>query len=145
MKSVKGRPTKYDPMYCEKIIEFFDVSAQQTVYKRPYFPDGQIKSEDPVILPAPLPTFQKFADLIGVHVDTLHEWYREYKDFSEAYARAKQLQESIWLVNGMSGLYNAQFAQFFGKNCLGYKDRHDVDVETAVRYELPARLMELID
>ena len=27
----------------------------------------------------------------------------------------------------MSGLYNAQFAQFFGKNCLGYKDKQEIE------------------
>jgi hypothetical protein len=41
--------------------------------------------------------------------------------------RAKQLQEKIWLTNGMNNLYNSQFAQFFGKNCLGYKDKQEVE------------------
>jgi hypothetical protein len=78
---------------------------------------------------AMLPTFQSFADKIGVHIDTLHEWKKVHATFSEAYARAKQLQEHIWLVNGMNNLYNSQFAQFFGKNCLGYKDKTEIDAK----------------
>ena len=123
-----GRPTKYKPEYCESIINYFTVQPQQTVYKKTYFADGQLKSEEPIVLPEQLPTFQKFADMLGVTVSTLWEWDKGYKEFSKAYARAKQLQEHIWLVNGMSNLYNAQFAQFFGKNCLGYKDKTEQEV-----------------
>jgi hypothetical protein len=123
-----GQPTKYRPEYCEQIIEYFTVQPQQTVYKKTYYADGGLKSEEPVVLPEQLPTFQKFADTIGVVVSTLWEWEKEHIEFSKAYARAKQLQEHIWLVNGMSNLYNAQFAQFFGKNCLGYKDKTETEI-----------------
>lgn len=123
-----GRPTKYDDKYCDMIIEYFTVQPQQTVYKKTYFADGQLKSEEPIVLPEQLPTFQKFADSISVTVSTLWEWEKEFEEFSKAYARAKQLQEHVWLVNGMSNLYNSQFAQFFGKNCLGYKDKQDIEL-----------------
>ena len=121
-----GQPTKYRPEYCDLIIEHFTIMPQQTVYKRTYFPDGTVKSEDPVLLPEQFPTFEKFADSIGVHKDTMYQWGKEYKEFSDSLARAKQLQEHIWLVNGMSNLYNSQFAQFFGKNCLGYSDKQEI-------------------
>lgn len=122
-----ARPTKYKKEYCDALVRFFTVLPAQTVYERTYFADGGIKSEKPIVLAADLPTFQAFAESIGVHVDTLHEWREQHKEFSEAYMRAKQLQESIWLINGMSGRYNAQFAQFFGKNCLGYTDKSEVE------------------
>lgn len=126
-----GRPTDYKVEYCDMIIEHFTIQPQQTVYKKTYYADGAIKSEEPVILPEQFPTFQKFADTIGVTVSTLWEWEKKYDEFSKAYARAKQLQENIWLVNGMSNLYNSQFAQFFGKNCLGYKDRTETELTGA--------------
>lgn len=128
MAHAGGRPTEYKEEYCEMIIQYFSVEPQQTVYKKTYYANGQLKSEEPVTLAEQIPTFQKFADSIGVHVDTLHEWKKTYKEFSESYARAKQLQEGIWLINGMSGLYNSQFAQFFGKNCLGYKDKSETEL-----------------
>ena len=28
----------------------------------------------------------------------------------------------------MGNLYNSQFAQFFGKNCLGYKDKTETEI-----------------
>ncbi len=122
-----GRPTKYKPEYCQQIIDYFSVQPQQTVYKKEYFKDGTIKSEVPITLPAQFPTFQGFAQEIGVNTSTLYEWVNEYKEFSESFTRAKEIQEKIWLINSMGNLYNSQFAQFFGKNCLGYKDKTEIE------------------
>lgn len=97
------------------------------MYKEEYFNNGEIKSKTPIITATEFPTFQGFANEINVNTDTLHEWKKEHKEFSEAYTHAKELQEKIWLVNAMGGLYNAQFAQFFGKNCLGYKDKQELE------------------
>jgi hypothetical protein len=121
-----GRPTDYDPKYCDEIIEYFRREPTTTLYKREFYKDGTIKSEIPILTAAQLPTFEKFADEIGVHRDTLNEWTKKHKEFSDAYAHAKKLQEHIWVVNGLGGLYNAQFAQFYGKNCLGYKDQQEI-------------------
>lgn len=136
-----GSPTKYKTEYCEMLVDFFRVQPQILKKKRTYFADGQLKSEEEYPIASELPTFQSFADKIGVHVDTLHEWKNKHEEFSEAYARAKQLQEHIWLVNSMGNLYNAQFAQFFGKNCLGYKDKTEVE-STNTNYDVGSDQME---
>lgn len=122
-----GRPTKYNKKYCKEIIEYFDKPPQSCIYKEEYFNNGTLKSKTPIIVAEEFPTFQGFASKIEVNIDTLHEWKEKYAEFSEAYTRAKELQEKIWLVNAMGGLYNAQFAQFFGKNCLGYKDKQELE------------------
>jgi len=126
-KNKGGAPTKYKKEYCKKIVEYFRIPPTRTEYKEEYFNDGSLKSKVPVIIANEFPTFQGFADTIGVHYDTLKEWCDVHEEFSEAYTRAKRLQEKIWLQNAMSGLYNAQFAQFFGKNCLGYRDKQEIE------------------
>ena len=123
-----GRPTKYDPKFCDLIIEYFSVPPTNIIYRTEYNRDGSVKCEVPVVMPAELPTYQGFAHSIDVHIDTLIEWTKVHPEFSDAYARAKQLQEQIWLVNSLENRYNAQFAMFFGKNCLGYKDRAEVEI-----------------
>lgn len=130
-----GAPSKYKKKFCEEIIDYFSVPPQRTEYKREYFQNGELKSEVPILTANEFPTFQGFADSIGVHIDTLHEWKEKYPEFSEAYMRAKQLQEKIWLVNGMQNLYNSQFAQFFGKNCLGYTDKTEVSHTGNIKLE----------
>ena len=122
-----GRPTKYKKEYCKDIVEYFNKEPQNCMYKEEYFQNGKLKSKIPVVIANAFPTFQEFANKIGVNIDTLHEWKNKHEEFSVAYTRAKELQERIWLVNSMSNLYNAQFAQFFGKNCLGYKDKQEIE------------------
>lgn len=126
-KNKGGAPTKYKEEYCEEIVKYFRVPPEIVDYKREYYQNGNLKSEYPIVRGNEFPTFQGFADKIGVHYDTLKEWCSIHEEFSEAYMRAKQLQEKIWLTNGMNNLYNSQFAQFFGKNCLGYKDKQEVE------------------
>jgi hypothetical protein len=147
-----GRPTKYKEEYCDMLIEHFRVQPQIMRSKETYYADGTLKSKEEYPIAAELPTFQNFADKIDVNTDTLNEWTKKHEEFSDAYARAKQLQEHIWLVNGMSNLYNAQFAQFFGKNCLGYKDKTETestnlnlnkDVSSLSDQELEAELNSL--
>ena len=133
-KHVGGRPTKYEEEYCESIIEYFNKPPYKTEYKEEYFSDGSIKSRVPVVIATEFPTFQGYANSINVHIDTMLEWCKKYNEFSESYKRAKQLQEKIWLINGMQNLYNAQFAQFFGKNCLGYKDKQE-NLNIGMKYE----------
>jgi hypothetical protein len=141
-----GRPTEYKPEYCDQIIEYFSVQPFHEMYKEEFFKDGTLKSRTPTLIANEFPTFQGFADSIGVHVDTLHEWKKVNKEFSEAYARAKDIQEKIWLVNGMQNLYNAQFAQFFGKNCLGYSDKYEIEAkqEAPDLEQLDARIQQLL-
>jgi hypothetical protein len=142
----KGRPSKYKEEYCDQIIEYFQKEPITCLYKEEYFKDGEIKSKSPIITANEFPTFQGFANKISVNGDTLVEWAKVNTGFSAAYARAKELQEHIWLVNGMQGLYNSQFAQFFGKNCLGYKDKTETDVtikKDMTDEERKARIEEL--
>jgi len=110
----------------------------------------------PISFPTDFPTFQGFANSIEVNGDTLVEWSKIHQDFSAAYSRAKELQEHIWLTNGMNNLYNSQFAQFFGKNCLGYKDKNETEIsgpnggpiQTAQNLsdeELDAKIKQIMD
>lgn len=57
----RGRPTKYDPKYCDQLIAY-------------------------MALPA---SFESFAGEIGVDRDTLYEWRKKHKDFSDAHKKGK--------------------------------------------------------
>jgi len=45
------------------------------------------------------PTFQRRATDIGIHIDTMHEWAKQHKDFSEAKKKCKLIQEAILVEN----------------------------------------------
>lgn len=119
-----GRPTAYRPEYCDDIVTYFNVPAKT---------DGTATE---------FPTVQDFACKIGVTVATLLNWCDKYPDFAQAYALARQKQESILLKNAMDGGYSAQFAKFFAINCFDgrYKDKQDVDLkqDTTISFAITA-------
>lgn len=101
------RPTKYIPAYCDAIVAYFQDCER-------------------------FPTFSGFADSIDVNGDTIVEWAKVHPDFSAAYSRAKTIQDNRLVVGGIENKYNSQFAQFFAKNCLGYKDKTEQDITATI-------------
>lgn len=104
-----GRPSKYDPKYCEEIVKYFSIE--------PYDVWGEKK------VPNDLPLFCGFAASINVSRDTLLEWTKKHDEFSGAYNKCKELQKNILVVNGLLGLYNSGFAQFTAKNITDMEDK----------------------
>jgi hypothetical protein len=116
-----GRPTDYDPKYCEEIIQYFD----QTPY--------EIVSDDKgrsIVNPRPLPTKERFAHSIGVHKDTLVEWSKVHPEFSAAYKKATQLQCEALSNGGLMGAYDKTMAIFLLKNNHGMADKVEQKVTT---------------
>ncbi len=72
-----GAPTKYDPKYCEEIIEHAKHLGG---------------------------TYQSFAIKLGVHSDTIQEWAKVHPDFSVAKKRAGEIQEQVMMKLGMRGM-----------------------------------------
>ena len=131
---------RYRRAFCRQVEEYFSGPAQRVEKKTTYYPDGGVKTEDPIILPSPMPTFQGFAAHIGVSGDVLRIWREEHPEFDRACRRAQMMQEDKWLVNSMAGLYNSSFAQFYGKTALGYSDKA-ASAESAPR-EIEIRVVE---
>ena len=109
-----GRPTKYDPKYCDEIIRFFDVQPYQII-------DGKRVAND-------LPFLIDFAMKIGVCDDTIVEWAKVHPEFSAAYKKAKKMAERMWAINSAYGLYQSPFTIFLGKNVFKWTDKQDIDV-----------------
>lgn len=115
-----GRPTKYEPRYCDEIVAFFSGE----VYEQTLDQNGK-----PIYIPNKFPTMARFAANIGVHRATLLEWCDSHPDFFDAYKEAQSLQEA-WLVEGaMVGAYVSNFSIFTAKNVLGWRDKQP-DEET---------------
>jgi len=121
-----GRPTLYDPKYCQEIIDYFSIPATATLKRK--ITRGKAVIEEEYQAPNPLPLFEDFASSIGVHVDTLQEWKKVHPEFSVAYAHAKQRQKAILIKNGTLGNYQPQFTIFVAKNIAGMSDTQTHDV-----------------
>lgn len=131
----RGRPTNYKPEYCEEIIKFFDIEATREVIL-PHYKNGEISWEDKKILANSLPTIEGFCAKLGIWKKVLHDWVKKHKEFGDAYKRAKELQAQIWQENSLLGLYNPQFSIFFGKNCMGWKDKQEHQIEGELKFNV---------
>lgn len=120
-----GRPTSYDPKYCEDIITFFNRPAFVETTDVYTYKDGTTK-ETMRRLPNVLPTLERFAADLGVARSSLYEWAKVHKEFAEAISVAKEMQKDMIMTNGMLGLYNSPFAIFVAKNVTDMRDSHDV-------------------
>ena|SRR3990167_5653193 len=114
MKHAGGRPSKYDPSFCQKIVDYFSVEPYRVIPKT--------KRE----IPNDLPFLSNFADSIGVNQDTLHEWCKVHPEFSEAFKKAKELQEQFLVINGLRNNFAQPFTIFAMKNMFRWTDRHEV-------------------
>jgi hypothetical protein len=123
-KPGKGRPTKYDPKYCDKLIEFFSGERYKEVQIVTTGKNDYEKIETKQVANE-LPTFEQFAHQIDVNGDTLVEWSKVHEDFSAAYTHAKELQKNFLIQNGMLGLYNPAFTIFVAKNITDMKDMYE--------------------
>jgi hypothetical protein len=125
-----GRPSEYRPEFVAELISYFDIEVQRVVDVDVVDKDGKTRTEQKLVVNT-FPTLTRFAAKIGVTRQTLHDWATEKDqagalkrpEFSYAYARARDAQESLLVEGGMSGVYEPRFAVFATKNLAGWKDQ----------------------
>lgn len=125
VKSRRGRPTKYRPMFCEMIINYFENSNPVVAIVDD--PGGKGGSQTRLET-LRVPTINGFAARIGVNQDTLYEWAAKHEEFSEALARAQALNRAIVEELGLAGRLGKGLAELYFINHLNYKDSRHIDV-----------------
>jgi hypothetical protein len=131
MSAKGGAPSKYDPAYCEQLLQYFSIAPYYTTEKT-IIQNGE-KFKIPVTEANDMPTYAGFACEIGVHRETLINWTKDFPEFFDAYKRAKEYQERFLIINGQKGLINSAFGIFTAKNVLGWKDRQPEEVPTIIQ------------
>ncbi len=130
-----GRPTLYRPEYCQELVEVFDID--------PYWETTKVNQRTGIEITErvanSLPTLAGFARKIGVSRSVLQDWGKRHPDFLYAVTRAKACAEDMLVINGLLGLYNAQFSIFVAKN---YTDLRDVQETKDLTEEKPLRTPE---
>lgn len=102
-----GRPTKYDPSFCEKVIEFM----------------RQGDSKEAV------------AGRLEIAKDTLYRWAKEHEEFSDAIKRGETLSQVFWEDMGkdmvLSGQGSASSWIFNMKNRFSWRDKSETEITGA--------------
>lgn len=116
MKDGKKEPVQkkaeYSPEMCEKLLDYFYSPKQKIVYDVENFQSGELKRKKPVSFAPEYPTLDRFARLIGATVPILYEWEKQYPEFAEACAKAKEAQKNCIIVNALNRNFDAGFSKF---------------------------------
>lgn len=133
-KHAGGRPTKYRPIYCKKLIEFFS-SPPVTVKKRQIVTKSGVRIED-VEVPNDLPTIEGFARKMGIAIQTVYNWERTQPEFMEAVIEARALRKNFLIQNGLKGFYQPNVWQFITQNLTDMRTQQKVEVDGVVTINL---------
>lgn len=99
-----GRPPKYRKEFCQKLIEHMKGGL----------------------------SFKTFGAEIDVAEDTLHDWCKKHKEFSESKNKGRALQEQFYEKFGRGAMagkvpgFNATAFIWMTKNMLRWRDRHEI-------------------
>ena len=121
----RGSPGKYKNDYAKQLLEYFSDPPTRVEYIKHYNSLGEVTKEEPVVVGADYPTFEGFANKIGVTSRTLENWRDKYPTFADAYERAIDLQKNMLVVNSLGGRYNGNFAKFIASNAFGMSEKSE--------------------
>ena len=127
-----GRPSAFKEEYADQLLEYFNKEA----FERKPLLDKEGNEKGSEIVPVKFPTLARFAGIIGVTRETLHDWATsknednslKYPDFSYAYKKAKEYQEAILVEGALAGAFQANFSIFTAKNVLGWRDKVEQEI-----------------
>ncbi len=134
-----ARPSTYDPIYCDQIIEYFEEKASEDTRELAptiteeigYDSKGEKSSRKAEVrrICAELPTLQGFARSIGVSTKTLTKWAADYEEFGDAHARAKDIQQQLLVDRGLTRQYDSAAFVFVMQNISDWRARIDTKAE----------------
>jgi len=115
-----GRPTKYDPSFVDKVDEYLSTATKENMH---------------------LPKIESFAIFLGVNRDTLYEWAKEHKEFSDTLKKILVVQAERLIDDGIYGgkEVNSTIVKLLLQNNHGMKERVD---NTTNDKDLPTPIYE---
>lgn len=108
-----GRPTKYDPFFIQKVDEYLQTTGREQTH---------------------LPKIVSFARYIDVSKDTLYEWAKAHKDFSDAIDKIMAAQEETLVDDGIYGgkEINVTIVKLMLMNNFGMREKTEVETDIKI-------------
>jgi hypothetical protein len=76
-----------------------------------------------------LPSIEGFAEFLRVSKDSLYEWKKLYKDFSDALDEIMVKQHNALVSGGLSGTYSPVIAKLLLSSNHGYREKSDLTTD----------------
>jgi len=125
-----GRPVSYKPEYADRIVAWFtaglaEIERSQEIENK----IGDVKYVTKPVFPR---TLAGFAISIGMGTSCIMDWSAKYPEFGQAMKTAKAIQEQCVVMMTATGAWTPSFGIFMLKNCAGWTDKIDVNLEGQV-------------
>ena len=119
-------PSKYSEEIIQKTQEYIDSCEDEEIQQ------VKISSEKGYEnyiykVKVNLPTVEGLAGYLKVNRDTIYDWCKEYKEFSDIIEELKAKQAERLINNGLSGDYNSTIAKVLLTKH-GYVDKNETDL-----------------
>lgn len=110
-----GRPTNYSEEILKKALVYIETTQDEVL------DNGKIKVN--------LPTIEGLASFIDINRDTIYEWCKAHKEFSDIIEKLRENQTQSLINNGLAGTYNPTIAKvLLSKH--GYSEKTETDITT---------------
>ena len=116
VKSKGGRPTKYNEEMQRLADEYVDNCGLYMIL-------------DDKKVPNSIPSIVGLALKLKVHRDTIYEWCKTHRQFSDTLENIKQKQELFLMHHGLTKGYDSGFAKFLAINVTSYKDKVEQTID----------------
>jgi hypothetical protein len=124
---MSGRPIKYSEAYIKKTKEYIDLCEDELVQVVSGESEKFTAFKEKVRVK--IPTIEGLSLYLKIHKDTIYDWEKKYKPFSDVIniLRAKQVDN---LINkGLSGDYNPIIAKVLLSK-QGYSEKTETNITT---------------
>lgn len=118
-KSNAGRPSKYDPAFC-------DLSA--------YLSHCETKNE--------LPSKTGYAVYLSVAEQTIDNWSKDYPEFLGCLKELLTIEKQILINKGLTKQYSETLTKFLLSGCHGIREKTEQDVTSGGK-PLPALIINM--
>lgn len=110
-----ARPTDYSEEILKKVKAYLELTQDEVLES------GKLKVN--------LPSIEGLASFINVNRDTIYEWCKVHKEFSDNIENLRELQTQSLINNGLAGTYNPTIAKVLLSK-QGYSEKTETDLTT---------------
>ena len=123
MKHPVGRPSEYDPSYCDKVDEYLENASRENMH---------------------LPKVESFAIYLGVTKKTLYNWSKEHEEFLHALDKIMTIQAERLIDDGIYGgkEVNATIVKLLLMNNHDMREKNDTDMTSGGEKITEIRIIE---
>ena len=131
MVETRGRPTSYEPRFCQMLIDHFDQEPTEDEDIK-HFKGGELNWIDKRQKARKIPSLTKFCKIIDRSWQTIHDWLKPESSvfeqlFLDAYTYARAIRQDFLIDGALTAHYPPNTFKFIAVNLTDMRDKQEVE------------------